>query len=67
LRQLFLEPTLEPITNLHIELLPEGVYLAISDDIPGLVAQGQTIAETLGIARDVAEKLSEARSERRTQ
>jgi predicted RNase H-like HicB family nuclease len=45
---------------LHIEKLPEGVYLATSDSIQGLVAQGRTIAETLEIARDVAKKLLEA-------
>jgi predicted RNase H-like HicB family nuclease len=31
---------MEQIVNLHIEHLPEGVYLATSDEIPGLVAQG---------------------------
>ena len=51
---------MEHIVNLHIEKLPEGVYLATSDDVPGLVAQGRTIAETLEIARDVAKKLIEA-------
>ena len=45
---------MEQIANLHIEKLPEGVYLATSEDIPGLVAQGRTITETLEIARDVA-------------
>lgn len=55
---------MEQIANLHIEKLPEGVYLATSDDIPGLVAQGRTITETLEIARDVAKKLLEAQSER---
>jgi predicted RNase H-like HicB family nuclease len=40
--------------QIHIEQLPEGVYLATSDDLPGLVAQGRTVAETLEIARDVA-------------
>jgi predicted RNase H-like HicB family nuclease len=55
---------MEHIVNLHIERLPEGVYLATSDDIPGLVAQGRTVVETLEIARDVAKKLIEARSER---
>lgn len=55
---------MEKILNLHIEKLPEGVYLATSDDLPGLVAQGKTIAETLDIARDVAQKLLEARSNR---
>ncbi len=55
---------MEQIANLHIEKLPEGLYLATSDDIPGLIAQGRTIAETLEIARDVAKKLLEAQSER---
>jgi len=55
---------MEQIANLHIEKLPEGLYLATSDDIPGLIAQGRTIAETLEIARDVAKKLLEAQAER---
>ena len=55
---------MEQIVNLHIEHLPEGVYLATSDDIPGLVAQGRTVTETLEIARDVAKKLLEAQAER---
>lgn len=55
---------MEQIANLHIEKLPEGVYLATSEDIPGLVAQGRTITETLEIARDVAKKLLEAKAER---
>lgn len=53
-------PTLEQIVHLHIERLPEGVYLATSDDVPGLVAQGRTVTETLEIAREVARKLMEA-------
>jgi len=51
---------MEKIINLHIEKLPEGFYLATSDNIQGLVAQGRTISETLEIARDVAKKLIEA-------
>ncbi len=47
---------------LHIERLPEGIYLATSDDVRGLVAQGRTIAETLEIARDVARKLIESQT-----
>lgn len=54
---------MERIAKLHVEKLPEGVYLATSDDIPGLVAQGRTIVETLEIARDVAKKLLEAQNE----
>ena len=56
---------MEQMATLHIERLPEGVYLATSDDIPGLVAQGRTIVETVEIARDVAKKLLEAQAERR--
>ncbi len=55
---------MEHIVNLPIEKLPEGVYLATSDDVPRLVAQGRTITETLEIARDVAKKLIEAQSDR---
>jgi len=54
----------ERVVDLHIEKLPEGVYLATSDDVQGLVAQGRTIQETLEIARDVAKKPMEAQHER---
>ncbi len=54
---------MERIVNLHIEKLPEGFYLATSDQIQGLVAQGRTITETIEIARDVAKKLIEAQEE----
>ena len=57
---------MEKILNLHIEKLPEGFYLATSDSIQGLIAQGRTIAETLEIARDVAKKLLEAQAEEET-
>src|ERR1700693_5096700 len=54
--------TLEHMVQLHIEKLPDGGYLATSDEVQGLVAQGRTIQETLEIARDVAKKLIEAQS-----
>jgi len=53
---------MEHMIQLHIEKLPEGVYLATSDDVQGLIAQGRTIQETIEIARDVAKKLIEAHS-----
>jgi len=56
---------MEHIINIHVEKLPEGLYLATSDEIQGLVAQGRTIWETLEIARDVARKLLEAQEERK--
>jgi predicted RNase H-like HicB family nuclease len=52
---------MEKMIKLHIEKLPEGVYLATSDSVQGLIAQGRTIAETIEIARDVAKKLIEAK------
>lgn len=55
---------MELVLNIHVEQLPEGVYLATSDDLQGLVAQGRTVAEALEIARDVAKKLLEARAQR---
>lgn len=55
---------MEKIINIHIKKLPEGVYLATSKDIQGLVAQGRTATEALEIARDVARKLIDAQAER---
>ena len=46
--------------KLDIEKLPEGVYLGTSEEVPGLVAQGRTIDETIDIAKDVARKLYES-------
>ena len=56
---------MELAIRVHVEELPEGLFLATPDDIQGLIAQGRTIAETLEIARDVARKLIEARRERK--
>jgi len=51
---------MEAKINIHIEKLPEGLYLATSDDVQGLVAQGRTITETMEIARDICKKLIES-------
>lgn len=50
----------ELILSITIEPLEEGGYLATSDDLQGLIAQGRTIAETVEIAQDVARKLIES-------
>ncbi|MCF8025494.1 MAG: DUF1902 domain-containing protein [Desulfobacteraceae bacterium] len=55
---------MEKVVKIHIEKLPEGPYLATSEDVQGLVAQGRTVSEVLEIARDVARKLMEAQAER---
>ena len=49
--------------ELNIEKLPEGFYLATSEQVQGLVAQGSTINETIEIAKDIARKILEARNE----
>ena len=54
----------ESLINLDVESLSEGGYLATSNDLPGLVAQGRTIAECVEIAQDVARKLIESYLER---
>ena len=53
---------MEHFVQLHIEKLPEGSFLATSDEVQGLVAQGWTLQETIEIARDVARKLIEEQS-----
>ena len=53
----------EYLVSIKIEKLEEGVYLATSDNLQGLVAQGRTIAETMEIAQDVARKLIESHIE----
>lgn len=58
---------MERYINIHIEKLPEKYYLATSESIQGLVAQGRTITETLEIARDLAKKLIEAQNAELTQ
>ena len=50
----------ESCVMLHVERLSEGGYLATSEAIQGLVAQGRTVSETLEIARDVARRLLES-------
>ena len=50
----------EYLVSINIEKLQEGVYLATSENLQGLVAQGRTIAETIEIAQDVARKLIES-------
>ena len=50
----------EYLISIKIEKLEEGGYLATSDTLQGLIAQGRSIAETMEIAQDVARKLIES-------
>ena len=53
-----------PVDEFYLKLrtkpLHEGGFLATSPDLPGLVAQGRTRAETMEIAQDVARRLIES-------
>jgi len=55
---------MELVIGIHVEQLPEGLFLATCDELPGLIAQGRTVAEALDIGRDLARKLIDARRER---
>lgn len=46
--------------HLKIEQVENGQFLGTSTDLPGLVAQGRTVGETLEIAQDVAKRLLES-------
>lgn len=50
----------EATIRLHIEPLVEGGYLATSPDVPGLVAEGRTVTETVEIAQGLARVLAES-------
>jgi predicted RNase H-like HicB family nuclease len=46
--------------RLHVEPLEEGGYAATSPDVPGLVAQGRSMTETVEIAQRLARKIAES-------
>ena len=50
----------ETTIHLHVEELDGGGYVATSPEVPGLVAQGRTLAETAEIAQGLARKIAES-------
>jgi predicted RNase H-like HicB family nuclease len=46
--------------QLHVEPLEDGGYVATSPDVPGLVAQGRSMTETVEIAQGLARKIAES-------
>jgi predicted RNase H-like HicB family nuclease len=57
---------MKTLINLKIEKLIENnqeYFVATSDDLQGLVAEGQTIEEVIEIAKDVAQILLELEKE----
>ncbi len=43
---------MEKVIDLHIEKLPDGYYLATSDSVQGLIAQGRTILKQANVDAD---------------
>jgi predicted RNase H-like HicB family nuclease len=50
----------EVTIRLHVEPLDEGGFLATSPDVPGLIAEGRSVTETVEIAQSVARKIAES-------
>ena len=50
----------EVAIRLHIEPLEEGGFVATSADVPGLVAEGRSIVETVEIAQGLTRKIVES-------
>lgn len=46
--------------RVHAEPLQEGGFVVTSPDVPGLVAQGRTLAEACEIAQSLARKIVES-------
>jgi predicted RNase H-like HicB family nuclease len=50
----------EVAIRLRLEVLDEGGYVATSPDVPGLVAEGRSIVETVEIAQGLTRKIVES-------
>jgi predicted RNase H-like HicB family nuclease len=50
----------ETSVHLHIEPLEEGGFVATSPDVPGLVAEGRSVVETVAIAQDLIRRMVES-------
>ena len=59
-RQLSAVEVDEVTIRLRIEPLAEGGYVATSRDVPGLVAEGRSITETVEIAQGLTRKIVES-------
>ena len=50
----------ETTIRLHVEELAGGRFLATSVEVPGLVAEGRSVAEATEIAQGLARKIAES-------
>ena len=59
-RQEHLAHVEEAAIRVRVEKLGNGRYLGTSPDVPGLVAEGRAVAETVEIAQGLARKIVES-------
>lgn len=59
-RQVHLANVEEVAIRVRVESLGEGRYLGTSPDVPGLVAEGRSISDTIEIAQGLARKIVES-------
>src|SRR5579885_278129 len=59
-RQEHLAEVEEAAIRVRVANLKNGRYLGTSPDVPGLVAEGRSVAETVEIAQDLARKIVES-------
>ena len=59
-RQEHLAHVEEAAIRVRVEKLSNGRYLGTSPDVPGLVAEGRTVAEAVEIAQGLARKIVES-------
>jgi predicted RNase H-like HicB family nuclease len=59
-RQVHTTEVEEATIRVRVENLKNGRYLGTSPDVPGLVAEGRSISETVEIAQGLARKIVES-------
>ena len=59
-RQVHLAKVEEVAIRVRVESLKGGRYLGTSPDVPGLVAEGRSLSETIEIAQSLARKIVES-------
>ena len=59
-RQEHLTEVEQAAIRVRVEDLKNGRYLGTSPDVPGLVAEGRSVAETVEIAQGLARKMVES-------
>ena len=59
-RQVHLANVEEVAIRVRVESLKGGRYLGTSPDVPGLVAEGRSLSETIEIAQSLARKIVES-------